>query len=52
MTTKCFDNVTMLRFGKTKVSKEELMVQKTIKIWDIDVDNIVDIYHKIIWNED
>ena len=28
MTTKCFDNVTMLRFGKTKVSKEELMVQK------------------------
>ena len=31
----------MLRFNKTKVAKEELYdVKKSIKIWDIDVDNI------------
>ena len=31
----------MLRFNKTKVAKEEFYdVKKSIKIWDIDVDNI------------
>ena len=32
----------MLRFRKTKVAKEEIYGPKaTIKIWDINVDNIV-----------
>ena len=32
----------MLRFGKTKVAKEEFYgAKKPIKIWDVNVDNIV-----------
>ena len=32
----------MLRFGKTKVAKEEFYgAKKAIKIWDVDVDNRV-----------
>ena len=32
----------MLRFGKTKVAKEESYgAKKSIKIWDVSVDNIL-----------
>ena len=32
----------MLRFGKTKVAKEELYgAKKLINIWDVNVDNVV-----------
>ena len=32
----------MLRFGETKVTKEKFYAaKKPIKIWDVDVDNIV-----------
>ena len=33
----------MLRFGETKVTKEEFYdaKEKTIKIWDVDVNNVV-----------
>ena len=32
----------MSRFGKTKVEKEDFYgAKKPIKIWDVDVDNIV-----------
>ena len=30
----------MLRFGETKVATDVSFVKKTIKIWDVDVDNI------------
>ena len=40
--TKLFDSIIMLIFGKTKVAKEESYgAKKSIKICDIDVDNIV-----------
>ena len=32
----------MLRFGKTKVTKEDFhATKKPIKVWDVNVDNIV-----------
>ena len=32
----------MVRFGERKISKEEFYVQKkTLKVWDVNVDNIV-----------
>ena len=32
----------MLKFGKTEIAKEKFYAdQKTIKFWDVDVDNIV-----------
>ena len=34
MTTKVFDNIVMLRFGKTNLAKN-------LNIWNADVDNIV-----------
>ena len=41
MTTKFFDSI-ILRFGKTKVAKEEFYgAKKPIKIGDVDVDNII-----------
>ena len=38
-----FDSIILLRFHKTKVGKEDFYgaKKKTIKIWDIDFDNIV-----------
>ena len=37
-----FNSLIMLRFGKTKVAKEELYGAKTLmKTWDVNVDNIV-----------
>ena len=44
LTTKFFDSITMLKFGKDKSSKkgkEFYGAKKTIKIWDVDIDNIV-----------
>ena len=42
MTAKFFDSIIILRFGKTKVVKEEFQrVKNLIKIWDVDVDNMV-----------
>ena len=42
MTTKFFDSIQILRFDKTKVAKEEFFgAKKSIKIWNVDVDNIV-----------
>ena len=39
MTIKCFDNIIMLRFGKT----EEFYgaKKKTITIWDVSVNDII-----------
>ena len=38
----CHSMIIMLRFGKTKVAVEEFYgAKKTIKKWDINVDNIV-----------
>ena len=40
MTTKFFESIIILRFGKTKITKEEIhSAKKTLKIWDVDVDN-------------
>ena len=40
--SKCFDGITGLRFGKTKLVKEKFYgAKKLIKICDVDVDNIV-----------
>ena len=46
MTTKLFDSIIMLRFGKTKVRvlcKTRVLQpkKKTRKLWDVDTDNIV-----------
>ena len=42
MTTKFFDSIKILRFGNTKVAKGEFCgAKKSIKIWNVDVDNIV-----------
>ena len=42
MKTKFFDCMIMLRFDKTKVTKKELYgTIKPIKIWDVDIDNII-----------
>ena len=42
MTPKPFDSLIMLKFGKTKIVKEEFYgAKKPIKILDVDVDNIV-----------
>ena len=50
MTTKFFDSKIMSRFGKAKVAKEKFYgAKKTLKIWDVDVDDIV-IW--AIWNEE
>ena len=39
---KTLDSIIMLRFGKTKVTKEEFYgAAKPIRIWDINVDNKV-----------
>ena len=39
--SEVFRQYKMLSFNKTKVAKEEFYdVKKSIKIWDIDVDNI------------
>ena len=39
---KFFDSRTMLKFGKTKVEKEEFYgAKKPRKIWDVSVDNLV-----------
>ena len=36
-----FNNVTMLRFGETKIAKEEFYgTKKTIRIWYVDINNI------------
>ena len=31
-----FNSIVMLRFPDTKVAREKFIVQKTIKIWDVD----------------
>ena len=36
-----FDSITMLRFGKIKVLKEKFYGEKTIKVQNVNVDNIV-----------
>ena len=37
-----FDSIIMLRFGKTKVAKEEFYgTKKPLEIWDVNVDNTV-----------
>ena len=44
MTTKCFDSMIRLRFGKTKVAKKKKEFNgkwKPIKIYDVDVDAII-----------
>ena len=42
MLTKFFDGVIMLRFVKAKLAKGKFYgAKKTIKIWDVDADNIV-----------
>ena len=42
ITTKFFDSIIMLWFGKLKVAKEEFYpAKKTINIWDVNVGNIV-----------
>ena len=42
MTAKFFDSIIILRFDKAKVVKEEFQcVKNPIKIWDVDVDNMV-----------
>ena len=42
MRTKLFYRITMLRFGKTKVAINEFYgAKKAIKLWDVNVDNIV-----------
>ena len=42
MAAKCFDGITGLRFGKTKLVKEKFCgAKKLIKICDVDVDNII-----------
>ena len=42
MTTKLFDYIIMLRFDKTKVVEKEFYgTKKTIKVWNVGVDNIV-----------
>ena len=39
---KFYDSIIILRFGKTKVAKEEFYsTKKTRKNWDLGVDNIV-----------
>ena len=39
--SEVFRQYKMLSFNKTKVAKEEFYdIKKSIKIWDIDVDNI------------
>ena len=39
---KFFVSITILRFGKTKVGKEEFYRAKyLIKVWDVDVNNVV-----------
>ena len=41
-TKSFFDSIIFLRFGETKVAKEEFYgAKKAIKIWDVDVDNAV-----------
>ena len=53
MKTKFFNSIIILRFGKTKVAKEEFYgakkvakeefygAKKPIKIWNVNIDNIV-----------
>ena len=43
MITKVFDTAIMLRFDKTKVATKRILwhKKKTIKIWNVDVDDIV-----------
>ena len=42
VTTKLFDSIITLRFGKIKVAKKRtLLWKKTIKMWNVDADNIV-----------
>ena len=42
MSQKLFRRIIMLRFGKIKVAKEKFYgAKKPIKIWDVNVDNIV-----------
>ena len=42
MTTKLFGYIIMLRFDKTKVAEKEFYdTKKTIKVWNVGVDNIV-----------
>ena len=42
MTKNVFDGIIMLRFSKAKVAKEHFYgAKKPIKIWDVNVDNIV-----------
>ena len=42
MTPKPLDSLIMLKFGKTKIAKEEFYgAKKPIKILDVGVDNIV-----------
>ena len=39
MTTNFFESIIILRFGKTKIKEEIHSAKKTLKIWDVDVDN-------------
>ena len=42
MTTKFFESAVMLRFGKTKIAKEEFYgAKKTTKVCNVNVDNKV-----------
>ena len=45
MARKSFDSVKMLKLRKTKVAKQIISCckkqRKTIKIWDLDADNII-----------
>ena len=44
LTTKFFDSIIMLRFGKTKVAKKRILWgKKNRKLWDVDVDDNTDI---------
>ena len=43
-----FDSIIILSFGETKIAKEEFYgAKKPIKIWYVDVNNIVDVNLKI-----
>ena len=42
VSSKNFDIIIILRFVKTKATKKEkYSAKKPIKIWDVDIDNIV-----------